>query len=288
MSFVPSAAARQPLLRPNIPVEVTDPSPPPPVLARPPVTSPNTPPAALKPPDGTDGPVLATVAPLPQAAGSAPNGAQGATNFPANAPQADQVAQPKVVGAPQTPALAPKPFDDFTYNSEARTDAQGNPIVYHPPANDGSGGSEIAGFTIHDNPQQLAILQATPLAQRRDVVLKMMNDYTAPAAQWAQDPAVQGLVRDITFNRGPGGAQAIIAQALGAPAGARTAKLAPEQIQALNQMDPLDAINALTKARSDYETNVVGVRPNLAKGLNNRFNNAQAHFTKLYLAGDQS
>lgn len=224
--------------------------------------------------------VTPTFSPDPAAAASGPNAAEGLNNLPQNAPNATQVAQPHIPNAPHLP------LSSFTYNSEARTDAQGNPVVYNPPKND-AGIQEIAGFTLADNPEQFNIIKNTPLAQRKQVILDLMDKYTAPAANWSQDPGVQGLLRDVVFHRGPGGAQAIIGMALGGQT-QKSGAITPEQIQALNQMDPVDAIQAITEARKAYEQAIMGDRKNLSKGLDKRFNQARINFTKLHLNGDQS
>lgn len=219
------------------------------------------------------------------------------TGDSAAAPNATAVSQQKAVPAAPAaanPGMAAPLADSFIYGSEVETDKNGNPAQVTLPSQDTGGTTEIAGFTDKYDPQQLAQIASTPPAQRKDLVLSLIDQKTAPAAAWSDEPAVQGLLRDTVFHRGAGGAQAIIHAALTGqvPVGQdgkplASYQLTPDEVQQIKVMHPLDAINAISKARQTYENSIYGVRPQLAKGLTNRFNNAQQHFTKLYL-GDQS
>lgn len=222
---------------------------------------------------------------LPVAFSNNPTAPANAAPLPQNAPNAAAVSQPKVASAPQQPAISAS--TRFTYGEEVRNDANGNPVLYHPPANDRGGSEEIAGFTSNHNPQELQIIKNTPPEQRMGVILQMMEKQTAPAAAWAADPGVQGLVRDISYHRGLGGAQAIIGMALGGPA-VESSKITPQQVAALNAMPRPQAIKALTDARKAYEMEIYGDRKNLSAGLDNRFNQAAKAFLNLGKNGDQS
>lgn len=181
---------------------------------------------------------------------------------------------------PDTPSAAvPSQGALFSYGAEVRKDKDGNPAVYHPPKND-RGVEEIAGFTAADNPKELALLKSTPPDQRKDVILGLMDKATAPALNWSADPGVQGLLRDMAFHRGVGGAQAMIGMALGEPA-VETAQVTPEQIAALSALPRPQAIAALTAARHEYEEKIMGHRKNLSEGLDNRFNQAAKTFLNI-------
>jgi hypothetical protein len=215
----------------------------------------------------------------PQLTSSAPD---ANTPFPNQAPKADEVSQPSLDMGSKTPA---SPMA-FTYESEARLDANGNPIIYHPPSNDGGGAEEIAGFTSNDNPDQLAQIKATPPNQRMGLIIRLMEDYTSPVKNWSTNPAIQGLLQDTAFHRGVGGAGAILQAATGQPL-TKSAVPTTQTLAALSSMNPADAINAITQARKNYESTVIGTRPNLDKGLQNRINQAGQYFTK-QLTGEKS
>lgn len=175
------------------------------------------------------------------------------------------------LGAPNAVHAAASPS---ILDAEQRTNAVGQPVVYHPPADDRGGGEEIAGFTVKDNPQELALIKATPLSQRRNVILGLIDKETAPAAQWTSNPGVESLMRDTIHHRGLGGAQAIASMAAGAQPSYSTT-ITPQTIKALGAMKPADAIDAITKARQAYEQTFYGNRPDLANGLQNRFTNSR-------------
>jgi hypothetical protein len=165
-------------------------------------------------------------------------------------------------------------FSEFIFEREVRKDKKGLPEVYRPPKNDGGGKEEIAGFTEKYNPEELALIKNTPKEKRKELILDLVDKKTQAAANWSKNEAVQGLMRDIVFHRGETGAQQIIKMALGGTG----KKLTKEDIEALEQMDPADVIENITEARREYENKVVGVRSNLAKGLENRFNSARSYF----------
>jgi hypothetical protein len=173
--------------------------------------------------------------------------------------------------------------NEFIFNSEARKDKSGNPVIYKLPKEDGGGEEEIAGFTSRYNPNELAQLKRVKPEERKNIIMGMIDKKTANAQKWATNPQVKGMVQDTIFHRGDGGASNIIRIAIGAPIVKNTSLLTPKEVESFNALDPLEAISALADARSKYENQIIGTRPKLAKGLQNRFNNARKYFTTQYL-----
>jgi hypothetical protein len=167
--------------------------------------------------------------------------------------------------------------------SEARVDKNGNLVTYRPPANDGGGAYEVAGFTEKYNKKEAQALMAAPPDQRRAMAEGFAAEKTKNANSWVTNgnKASKYVVQDTIFHRGDGGAAQMIKMSVGNPAYnsngklATSAKLTSSDIAKFNSMSPQQQISSLTAARKTYESKVVGVRPNLQKGLYNRFNNTQ-------------
>lgn len=188
--------------------------------------------------------------------------------------------QPKIETIAPEPPVAAKPVAtdkqasdpiDFIFNSEARKDKGGIAQIYKPPANDG-GIIEVAGITKAQHPEAYGRISALEGDARNQAVKQYLREYTDPGAKWANNPAAEAIVRDTYFHRGPTGSQKIIQMALGDK---MTGTLTSDQLSKLQAMTPEEQIDAITNARQKYEDTVIGVRPNLAKGLANRFQNAR-------------
>ena len=167
---------------------------------------------------------------------------------------------------------------DLIINAEKRVDKNGNLAVYTPPKNDG-GIMEVAGITLASHPEAFRRISKLPAPDRLEASKEYIGQYTAPAKEWVgMDKAKEYLMRDTFFHRGPTGSAKILQKALGYQ---MNGNLTPSQIQQAQKMDSKSFIDSLTKARSYYENNVVGYRANFAKGLSNRFRNAQANAQSL-------
>jgi hypothetical protein len=180
-------------------------------------------------------------------------------------------------------------------DSEARRDSKGRIRVYGLPKNDGGGKYEIAGINSRYHPS--AARKLAGMIRKGDhegaerYAAEYIKKYTDRSASRVVGEGPQYLIRDIAFNRGPGGANAIMRMALGKTPSSKKAAIrslnATEraQIKKLSQDDPEAFIKAVTKARMDYEYRFVGKRKNLDRGLRNRWKFAQT--TALNFTGDQ-
>jgi hypothetical protein len=177
--------------------------------------------------------------------------------------------------------------------SEARRDKQGRLVVYSLPARDGGGSYEVAGINERYHPQKAAELAALIRAGKHDEAEKQARDYiikyTDGAARNFDDAGIQYLVRDIAFNRGPGGANAAIRMAIGDRPGSKTTahrNLTADELSRAQEMasnEPQKFAAALTQARADYEYRFVGKRDEFDAGLRNRW--AQGQKTAMGLIG---
>lgn len=166
-------------------------------------------------------------------------------------------------------------------NHEARRDRQGRVAVYGLPANDGGGSYEVAGINQKYHPQaarKLAeLIKAGKHAEAEAYAVEYIAKYTDGPAKPFENPGVNYSIRDITFNRGPGGANGIIRMALGQNPASRSVAHRPLSADDLakavkmSQENPADFVQRLTDARMRYEYKFVGVRPNLDRGLRNRW-----------------
>jgi hypothetical protein len=179
--------------------------------------------------------------------------------------------------------------------SEARRDSQGRLAVYNLPARDGGGRYEVAGINERYHPQKAAELAALIRAGRHEEAERQARDYiikyTDGSAKHFDDAGVQYLVRDIAFNRGPGGANAAIRMAIGERPASKTMahrNLTADELaraQAMVASEPQKFVSALTRARSDYEYRFVGKRDEFDAGLRNRWASGQRTALSLLGAG---
>lgn len=159
-------------------------------------------------------------------------------------------------------------FVDYLWSREGRFDKNGNIMPYALPSNDGgavgSDNIEVAGMTPRYNKaerdQLLQMIKSGKSQQEiKAEFAKMVEKKTAAATKFSSDPVIQEMVRDIIYHRGEGGARKIFEIAFG--------KDGPKGLSTEAQIDRLT--DAALKYEIDY-ANLKG-RPNLEKGLRNRF-----------------
>jgi hypothetical protein len=89
---------------------------------------------------------------------------------------------------------------------EARRDAAGHLMVYHPPTGDGGGAYEVAGINARYNRSTAKTLAGLIGQRRYDDAERLAIDFIARnsdcAAAWTDVPAVEFYLRDCVFNRG--------------------------------------------------------------------------------------
>lgn len=203
-----------------------------------------------------------------------------------------------LVRAPESESMSPLPSIDVTpavvpatgdlaarrlkiaaqiVNFEARRDSKGRIMVYRLPSNDGGGTYEVAGINQRFHPDEAARLRDLIEAGKQDEAEKLADEYIASytdvVAKWTTVGPIESYLRDSAFNRGPTGAAKILQIALGVKADGR---IGPVTVEALRKAeeDPEKLLAALREARETYELRVSGRRPNLWKGLVNRWNGA--------------
>ena len=140
---------------------------------------------------------------------------------------------------------------------EARRDAAGHLMVYHPPTGDGGGAYEIAGINARYNRLTAKILAGLIGQQRFEVAERLATDFIARntdcAASWTDVPAVEFYLRDCVFNRGATGGARILQRALGVEV---DGKVGPQTRAAATAADPADLLARLRTAREQYERDV--------------------------------
>jgi hypothetical protein len=141
---------------------------------------------------------------------------------------------------------------------EARRDAAGHLMVYHPPAGDGGGAYEVAGINARYNRLTAKTLVRLIGQQRFAEAERLATDFIARntdcAASWTRVPAVEFYLRDCVFNRGPTGAGLILQRALDVEA---DGKVGPKTRAAAAAVDPADLLARLRRSREQYERDVV-------------------------------
>jgi lysozyme family protein len=163
-----------------------------------------------------------------------------------------------------------------TINWEARRDKQGNLAVYDIPSGDYGGTREVAGITDKYHPEAFKRISALPPAQREKASADYVLEYTAPIANLVPEPLKAQAV-DLGFNRGPGGYTTLVQQglnALGVPVKVDGA-FGRKTLDAMNQVDPEQLINATEDAYLRKERAMAEADPNRAKlyqGIVNRSN----------------
>jgi len=169
-------------------------------------------------------------------------------------------------------------------DNEKRVDANGNIRVYELPDNDGGGSYEVAGINDRYHPEMAArlrgLIEDGLYEQAEAEAAEYIMNYTDSAAQLVDDPGAELFVRDTMFNRGPTGGAKILQAAVGVK---DDGVLGPTTKTAVGnaQRNPEQLIHKLRAARASYEREVVGTRPNLQKGLENRWKNVQQQALEL-------
>lgn len=162
------------------------------------------------------------------------------------------------------------------FNSEARLDKTGKLMVYNLPRNDGGGSYEIAGINDRFHPQAASTLKnmigSGQDQQAKDYAKTYIMDYTKSATRLSANGGTEYALRDITFNRGPGGANWMAKKAAGIEPNLKMNEQARSAILEAQRKDPKGYLQRLKAASEEYEVTKVGFRANLAKGLQKRFN----------------
>ncbi len=141
---------------------------------------------------------------------------------------------------------------------EARRDAAGRLMVYHPPSGDGGGAFEVAGINARYNRTTARTLADLIATHRFEEAERLAIDFIASntdcAASWTDVPAIEFYLRDSVFNRGATGGALILQWALGVE---RDGKVGPVTRAAAAAAAPADLLTHLRKAREQYERHIV-------------------------------
>jgi len=160
---------------------------------------------------------------------------------------------------------------------EARRDAHGRLMVYHPPAGDGGGAYEVAGINARYNRSTAKMLAGLIGRQRFEDAERLAVDFIARntdcAAAWTDVPAIEFYLRDCVFNRGARGAALILQRAVGV---ATDGKVGPATRAAASEMNPTELLTRLREAREQYERDVAhrDERSKFWAGLSSRWDKA--------------
>jgi hypothetical protein len=216
---------------------------------------------------------------------------EGVGGVPASAMPYQEPATPRPVQPRGTRASA-EPLNQWvannTINWEARRDKQGNLAVYDIPSGDYGGTREVAGITDKYHPEAFKRISALPPAQREKASADYVLEYTAPIANLVPEPLKAQAV-DLGFNRGPSGYTTLVQQglnALGVPVKVDGA-FGKKTLEAMNQVDPEQLINATEDAYLRKERTMAEADPNRAKlyqGIVNRSNKRRQSAT-MYAKG---
>jgi hypothetical protein len=172
-----------------------------------------------------------------------------------------------------------KKIAESILNFEARRDADGHLGVYSLPPSDGGGHYEVAGINERYHPEKATKLRDLINAGKHDEAerdaVEYIAQYTDVVSKWTTLPSIEAYLRDCVFNRGPGGAVKILQMALGVKV---DGAIGSETLAALRkaEKDPVRLLVVLRVAREHYELRVVGRRPELWKGLANRWDKSLA------------
>jgi lysozyme family protein len=173
---------------------------------------------------------------------------------------------------------------DFIVSVEARRDPKTKRLrVYKLPPADGGGTFEVAGINDRFHPHMAhhlrSLIATGDHAQAEIEIRAYLADYTAIAITWSAGlPAVEAILRDCTFNRGPRGALRILQLAVNV---ADDGRFGPITRAALKDAarDPRGLLKRLRSARERYERRIappVGARAKFWNGLRNRWGKAHA------------
>ena len=170
-------------------------------------------------------------------------------------------------------------FQQFAFDHEARVDKQGRLIIYELPSNDGGGKYEVAGITErydHGTVMQLVeLIKAQSFKKAEQVCKDFYVANTNPVQAWSGVAALEFWFRDNMLNRGYTGALKTMQQAVGVDTDGHLGPLTARKL-ALKVKSPAKLLSDLRAATEWYENTFVGARPNLRKGLVNRWNDRLA------------
>jgi lysozyme family protein len=146
----------------------------------------------------------------------------------------------------------------------------------------------VAGITDKYHPEAFKRISALPPAQREKASADYVLEYTAPIANLVPEPLKAQAV-DLGFNRGPSGYTTLVQQGLntlGIPVKVDGA-FGKKTLEAMNQVDPEQLINATEDAYLRKERTMAEADPNRAKlyqGIVNRSNKRRQSAT-IYAKG---
>jgi lysozyme family protein len=163
---------------------------------------------------------------------------------------------------------------------EARRDRNGRLAVYKLPAADGGGTYEVAGINDRFHPTAAARLSSLiakkKFSQAEAEAVEYILKYTDTPGKWARSPAVESVLRDAAFNRGPTGCARILQMTLDVKV---DGEVGPITLAALGraEREPRAFLLRFREAREAYERQVappVGKRAKFWKGLVSRWDQA--------------
>ncbi len=163
---------------------------------------------------------------------------------------------------------------------ETARDANGKVAIHKP--SDGS--FEVAGINSSSHPELAEKLRDLVLSGQADEAeneaAKFVISYTAPVAEWVDDPGVEFYLRDCWYNRGPRGAANILQRAVGVTV---DEDVGDKTLEAAKCLTAMDLLIALRKAREAYELAKYGRREQYWSGLNKRWDLGMVIAQKLVL-----
>jgi lysozyme family protein len=168
--------------------------------------------------------------------------------------------------------------------------------VYYLPAEDGGGAYEIAGINDRYHPKKAKelrdLIEEGKHKQAEDEAAIYIEEYTRsvlkffPSPELADaNPAIEFVLRDSCFNRGPKGAATILQHALGMEEidGIVGPATRAEFARQLVDPGPVELLEQITQARETYERNVYPWKPSKRdesskfwKGLSSRWDKAHS------------
>ena len=178
---------------------------------------------------------------------------------------------------PISPAVLRNEIIQHVVNSEALRDDDGRIAVFHPPSGDGGGRFEVAGINHRYHPDMATHLRDI-IAEGEQVraeaeAVAYIAEYTDPLGSLAKTGAIEFLLRDIMWHRGPTGATRILQIALRVT---EDGFFGPQTHNALMQAEraPVKLMDALRVAREVYERRRRDESSQFWNGLVNRWNAA--------------
>lgn len=177
-------------------------------------------------------------------------------------------------------------------NFEARRDSKGRLAVYGLPSWDGGGTFEVAGINDRYHPKMAhrlaALIKDGKHAEAEREVEDYLLTYTDAVKDWSTLPAIEFVLRDCAFNRGPTGAARILQYSL------RTEVdgiVGPETTALLEKAEqhPEALLQALRRGREAYERSPYVGRDESStpwRGLVNRWNKV-TETAKKFLSGGE-